>query len=51
MNLRARPEWNAPYVAVVPNRTEVLLLAEENGWYLVQTNGITGYINGKYILQ
>ena len=51
VNLRARPEWNAPYMAVVPNRTEILLLAEGNGWYLVQVNGTTGYINGKYILQ
>lgn len=51
VNLRTRPEWNAPALAVIPNRAEIRLLAEENGWYLVSYNGFTGYINGQYVLQ
>lgn len=51
VNLRQRPQWSAPPIAVVPNRTPIQLLAEENGWYLVRAGGMTGYINGQYIMQ
>jgi hypothetical protein len=36
---------------VVPNRTRIQLLAEENGWFQVRVNGMTGYINAQYITE
>lgn len=51
VNLRSRPSWDAAASAVVPNRTPVQLLSEGNGWYQVLVNGMTGYINARYILE
>ena len=51
VNLRAQPQWQSPVLAVIPNRSQLELLDEENGWYLVRVNGMTGYVNGQYILQ
>ncbi|MBQ3286502.1 MAG: N-acetylmuramoyl-L-alanine amidase [Firmicutes bacterium] len=51
VNLRSRPAWDAPAVAVLPNRTRIQLLSEENGWFQVRVNGMTGYINAQYITE
>ena len=51
VKLRAEPRWDAPSLAVIPDQSPVLLLAEEQGWYLVRYEGLTGYISSRYISQ
>ena len=50
INLRLRPELNAPPIATVPNEAAIQILGQWNDWYVVDYRGIIGYTSTKDIL-
>ena len=49
VNLRNEAEWNGTPILVVPNGAKVSILEEQNGWVLVEYDGVTGFVNKAYI--
>lgn len=52
LNIRVNPDENSLSLAIIPPNTEIEILEEllENGWIRVNWNGISGYVNSKYIV-
>ena len=50
LNLRSKPAFNAPIIAIIPNQSEVLVLGNWNDWYVINYNGQTGYVYKDYIV-
>ena len=50
LNLRTAPDTNSDVILTIPNDTKLdLYNADTVGWYAVQYNGKTGYVNFRYI--
>ncbi len=49
VNVRAEKSTSSEKIDSLTKNTEVLILAEEDGWYKVKVNNITGYISKRYI--
>ena len=49
LNIRARPNTNAPILAQAPDGASLTVLNRPNGWFLVRYNGTTGYVSGDFI--
>jgi len=49
LNLRSRPNQNAPIIARIPNGTPLLIRNRFDGWYLVEYNDRVGYVSEDYI--
>lgn len=49
LNIRSRPNLNAPVIAKAYDGTRLTVLNESNGWYLVQLDGVVGYGSSNYI--
>ena len=49
LNIRSRPSASAPIVAQAPDGAPLTILNGADGWYLVNFNGVTGYVNGDYV--
>ena len=50
LNLRTAPDTNSDVILTIPNDTKLdLYNANTVGWYAVQYNGKTGYVNFRYI--
>ena len=49
VNLRSGPSINSRVVASVPNGSRVTVYADVPEWYVVQYNGIDGYINKQFL--
>ena len=50
VNMRSYPSYGGAVLGQVPSGTTVHILAEENGWYYVQMNGVYGYMRSEFIL-
>ena len=49
LNLRERPDSNAPIIADLPNGAEVMVYGEWNGWYVVHWRDYAGYAAAAFI--
>ena len=49
LNLREGAGLSYKIIARLNNGTSVTVLGEENGWYKVSVNGMTGYVSGQYL--
>ena len=49
LNIRARPDRNAPILAQAPDGAPLTILNSADGWHLVEFNGTIGYVNGDYV--
>ena len=49
LNLRERPDSDAPIIADMPNGAEVMVYGEWNGWYVVHWRDYAGYAAAAYI--
>ena len=49
LNLRERPDSDAPIIADLPNGAEVMVYGEWNGWYVVHWRDYAGYAAAAYI--
>lgn len=49
VNLRKEKNTSSEKIDSLTKNTEVTILAEEDGWYKVKVNNLTGYISKKYI--
>ena len=49
VNLRKESNTSSEKIDGLTKNTEVTILEEENGWYKVKVNNLTGYISKKYI--
>lgn len=49
LNVRTRPATDAFIVGRIPNGAEVTIFATLPNWYLIQYNGIVGYVAASYI--
>lgn len=48
LNVRTAPSENGLSIYMLDKHEVCEVLGEENGWYYVRVNGMTGYINKKY---
>lgn len=49
LNIRSRPDRNAPILAQIPDGTSLVILNQWQNWYLVSYRGIIGYASQDYI--
>lgn len=47
--LRNTPSFDAAIIGRIPNGSPVMVISRENEWYLVEYNGIRGYVYANYI--
>lgn len=50
VNMRERPDTQAQVVGKLYQNGVGEVLEEENGWYLIRSGSVTGYVNGEYVL-
>lgn len=51
LNLRTAPSQEAESLAQLECASEVVILSEQDGWYLVQYSDMTGYVAKEYITE
>ena len=49
LNIRSQPNTSAQILGQIPNGTEVTVTGQDGNWYVIQYNGITGYVFGQYL--
>ncbi|WP_040196485.1 SH3 domain-containing protein [Candidatus Soleaferrea massiliensis] len=49
LNVRSRPNTGAPIVGRLANGQTVTVWGEWNGWYVIDSDGLVGYVAGQYI--
>ena len=49
LNLRSFPALTSKILTQIPDRTQLILFGETDGWYVTEYNGITGYISSEFI--
>ena len=49
LNVRARPDTTAAILAQAPDGAPLTIINGANGWYLVNFNGIIGYVNSDFV--
>lgn len=49
LNIRQQPNTSSTVLGQIPNGTEVTVTGQDGNWYVVQYNGITGYVFGQYL--
>lgn len=49
LNIRSQPSTSAQILGQIPNGTEVTVTGQDGNWYVIQYNGITGYVFGQYL--
>lgn len=49
LNLRSLPSKTAPILASIPNGAMVTIYGTIWGWYVVTWNGLTGYVDARYV--
>lgn len=49
LNIRSAPSTESAILGQIPNGTEVTVTGQDGNWYVVQYNGITGYVFGQYL--
>lgn len=49
LNIRSKPSTDSYIITSIPNNTNLIVLGTWQDWYVVTTDGITGYANSAYI--
>ena len=49
LNLRSRPSRTAPVIASIPNGALLTVTGQWQGWYVVNYNGLVGYVAAQYV--
>lgn len=49
LNIRAQPNTNAAILKQAPNGARLSVLNQSGNWFLVNYDGVTGYVNGDFI--
>ena len=49
LNIRSRPNTSAPIVAQAPDGVPLTIINTDNGWHLVNYNGVIGYASGQFV--
>lgn len=49
LNIRRQPNTTSEVLGQIPNGTEVTVTGQDGNWYVVEYNGITGYVFGQYL--
>lgn len=49
LNIRSRPSTSAAVIAQIPNGEKVILIDRTGDWYIIDYNGIVGYVSADYI--
>lgn len=49
LNLRSYPAMNGKVLTQIPDKTNLLLFGETDGWYVTNYNGKTGYVSGEFV--
>ena len=49
LNLRARPNLEAPILAQIPDGAPLTVINTSDGWHLVDWNGTVGYASADYV--
>ncbi|MBR5527981.1 MAG: SH3 domain-containing protein [Clostridia bacterium] len=49
LNIRSRPSTSARVLAQIPNGERVTVIDAAGDWYLIEYNGIIGFVSGEYI--
>lgn len=49
LNLRSRPSRTAPVIASIPNGAVLTVTGQWQGWYVVNYNGLVGYVAAQYV--
>ena len=50
VNIRSAPCFDAPSLGIAPNGASIIITGVAENWYIVDYNGIVGYINQSYIM-
>ena len=50
LNLRTYPSTTGSLITSIPNGSAVTIYGTVNGWYIVEWNGLTGYVLADYIV-
>lgn len=50
VNVREKPDTQAQIVGKLYQNGVGEVLAEDSGWYLIESGSVTGYVNGEYVL-
>lgn len=49
LNIRSRPSPDAPIIAQAPDGAPITIINQYGNWYLVNYNGIIGYVNADFV--
>ncbi len=49
LNIRAQPSTDAQVLGQLLNGTEVTVTGQDGNWYLIQYNGLEGFVYGQYL--
>ena len=49
LNIRSRPSTNSTVIAQIPNGERVILIDRTGNWYIIDYNGVIGYVSADYI--
>ena len=49
LNVRAQPNTESQVLGQLQNGTAVTVTGQDGNWYLIQYNGLTGYVFGQYL--
>lgn len=49
LNIRSKNNTSGNIITSIAVNTKVIILDESNGWYYVSSNGVKGWVSGKYI--
>lgn len=49
LNIRSEPNTSSAIVGKVPKGATVIIVGEDNGWYLIDYGNIRGYVSAQYV--
>ncbi len=50
LNIRSKPDINAPIIGKIPNGAKVTVYSQYDGWYVVGYENTVGYVASRYIV-
>ena len=49
LNLREKPSRTSRIIAAIPNTAPLTIVGQWQGWYVVNYNGLVGYVDARYV--
>lgn len=50
LNIREEPSTNSEVIGSVPKGTRLSIMGQADGWYLINYNGVEGYVRSDYVM-